>query len=72
MSWADASTEAIDGLRIRLESLVADYFADIEHRALVWYDRLVGKYGTTLHDLEVERETAVARLERHLRELGYG
>ena len=72
MPPADAHLRAIDVLRDRIENLVADHFADIERSALAWYDNLVNKYGTTLRDLEAEREAAVARLEKHLRELGYG
>ena len=59
-------------LRSRIDKLVADHFADIERSALAWYENLVNKYGTTLRELEAEREAAAARLEKHLRELGYG
>ena len=72
MPLADASTEAIGVLRSRIENLVADHFATIERSTLTWYDNLVNKYGITLRDLEVERDTAAARLDRHLKELGYG
>ena len=72
MPLADASTEAIGVLRSRIENLVADHFATIERSTLTWYDNLVNKYGITLRDLEVERDAAAARLERHLKELGYG
>ena len=58
-------------LRGRIEKVVADHFATIERSALTWYDNLVNKYGTTLRDLEAERDAAAARLERHLQELGY-
>ena len=72
MPLADASTDAIGVLRSRIENLVADHFATIERSTLTWYDNLVNKYGITLRDLEVERDAAAARLERHLKELGYG
>ena len=71
MPPAEALSEAIDVLRSRIEKLVADHFATIERSTLSWYDNLVNKYGTTLLDLEVERDTAAARLQRHLKELGY-
>ena len=72
MPPADAPAEAIGVLRSRIEKLVADHFATIERSALTWYDNLVNKYGTTLRDLEAERDAAAARLEGHLKELGYG
>jgi len=71
MKEADASTEAVGVLRSRIESLVADHFAEIERSTLAWYDNLVNKYATTLRDLEAERDTAAARLDKHLQELGY-
>ena len=72
MPPADAPAEAIGVLRSRIENLVADHFAAIERSTLVWYDNLAVKYGTTLRDLEAERDAAAARLEGHLTELGYG
>ena len=72
MLLADAPPEAIGVLRSRIEKLVADHFADIERGTLAWYDNLLHKYSTTLRDLEAERDAAAARLERHLKELGYG
>ncbi len=72
MPPADALPAAIDVLRSRIERLVADHFANIERSTLAWYDNLVNKYGTTLRDLEAERDAAAARLEKRLKELGYG
>ena len=72
MPPAEALPRAIDVLRSRIEKLVADHFANIERSALAWYDNIVDKYGTTLGDLEAERDAAAARLQRHLKELGYG
>ena len=71
MPPADAPAEVIGVLRSRIEKLVAAYFADIERSTLAWYDNLVNKYGTTLRDLEAERDAAVARLDRFLKRLGY-
>ena len=71
MPEADAPAEVIGVLRSRIEKLVADHFADIERSTLAWFDNLVNKYGTTLEDLEAARDTATARLEKHLKELGY-
>ena len=68
----DASAKAIGVLNDRLEALFADHYAAMESRALAWYDNLVDKYGTTLHDLETERDVAAFRLQEHLKELGYG
>ena len=59
-------------LRGRIEKLAADHFATIERSALAWYENLVDKYGTTLEDLEAERDAAAIRLQRYLKELGYG
>ena len=72
MRPANAPSEAISVLRSRIEKLVADHFADIERDTLAWYNDLADKYGATLRDLKVERDTAAARLEKHLKELGYG
>ena len=72
MPPAEAPDQAIGVLRIRIENLVADHFAAVERSTLTWYDNLVNKYGTTLRDLEAERDAASTRLDRHLRELGYG
>ena len=72
MSPAEALPRAIDVLRGRIERLVANHFAAIERSTLSWYDNLAHKYGTTLQVLEAERDAAAARLEKHLKELGYG
>ena len=72
MPPAEALPEAIGVLRSRIEKLVADHFANIERSTLAWYDNIVNKYGTTLRDLEAERDATAACLEKHLRELGYG
>ena len=71
MPPAEALPQAIDVLRVRIEKLVADHFADIERSTLAWYDNLLHKYGTTLRQLEAERDAAAARLDQHLQELGY-
>ncbi len=68
----DALVKAIGELRRRVEKLVADHFAEVERSVVDWYDNLVNKYGTTLESLETERDTAAARLDKHLKELGYG
>ncbi len=72
LSPDDALVKAIGELRRRIESLVADHFAEVERSFVDWYDNLVKKYGTTLESLETERDTATARLDKHLKELGYG
>ena len=69
---ADAPAKATGVLHNRIEKLVADYFAAIERTTLTWYDNLANKYGTTLREFEAERDTAAARLEKYLTELGYG
>ena len=72
MPLVDAPTEAIGLLLSRMEKLVVDHFAAIERSTLAWYDNLVNKYGTTLRNLEAERDAAAARHQKHLKELGYG
>ena len=72
MPPAEALPQAIDLLRGRIEKLVADHFATIESSTLAWYGNLVNKYGITLPHLEADRDSAAARLEMHLKELGYG
>ena len=72
MPEAGAPAQAIGVLRSRIEKQVADYFAAIERTAFAWYENLVDKYGITLRDLEAERDTAAARLDKHLVRLGYG
>ena len=71
MPEADAPAQAIDVLHGRIVKLVADHVADIERSTLAWYDNLVDKYGTTLQQLESERDQAAAHLAKHLKELGY-
>ncbi|MCY4368753.1 MAG: N-6 DNA methylase, partial [bacterium] len=72
MPPADAPTQAIGVLRSRIEKLVTDHTATIERSILAWYDNLTNKYGTTLRHLETQRDTATARLNQHLKDLGYG
>ena len=72
MPHADAPTQAIDALRSRIEKLVADQTKTTERSILAWYDNLADKYGTNLHELEAQRDSAAARLDQHLKELGYG
>ena len=71
MALAEAPAQAIGVLHGRIVKLVADHFADIERSTLAWYDNLVNKYGTTLRHLKSERDTATARLDKHLKRLGY-
>ena len=71
MPPADAPTQAIGVLRSRIEKLVDDHFATVERSSVAWYDNLANKYGTTLRDLEAERDNAAARLAQHLKKLGY-
>ena len=52
--------------------LVDDHNTTIERTTLTWYNNLANKYGTTLRQLETQRDTAAAQLEKHLKELGYG
>lgn len=71
MQPATARTHVIGVLHSRIETLVDDHYANIERRTLAWYDNLTNKYGTTLHQLEAERDIAIGRLQKHLTELGY-
>ena len=71
MSDIDAPDEVIGVLRNRVERLVADHITDIERSTIDWYDGLVSKYGNALGDLETQRDAAVSRLEKYLKELGY-
>ena len=68
----DAPAKAVAVLRSRIEKLVAERFAAVEHDILDWYDNLASKYGTTLRELEAQRDSAVTRFEKHFKELGYG
>ena len=72
MPAADAPTQAIGVLRGRIEKHMADHFTAIERDTLAWYDNLTNKYGTTLPQLEAERDAAAHHLNQHLKELGYG
>ena len=72
MSPYEAPIQAIVVLRRRIGKLVDDHFANIERTTLNWYDNLTDKYGTTLRDLEAERDSASAHLAEYLKELGYG
>ena len=72
MRMDDAPAEAVGVLRNRIEKRVADHFTAIEQSTLSWYDNLVSKYGTTLSELEIQRNTASIQLEKHIKELGYG
>ncbi|MXW42186.1 MAG: N-6 DNA methylase [Acidimicrobiia bacterium] len=72
MRLEDAPGEAVAVLRSRIEKLVADHFATVDRGTIAWFDNLASKYSTTLNELEVQRDTAITRLEEHFRELGYG
>ena len=72
MASGDAPNMAIGVLRARIEKLLTDQSSAIERSAFAWYNSLVDKYGTTLRDLESQRDNASARLDQHLKELGYG
>lgn len=68
-----AATSLVMGeLRRRIGQHVSDHTATVERQSVAWYDNLVAKYGTTLRQLEAARDEAVARLNTHLQELGYG
>ena len=71
LAKADAPDLSIGVLRSRFAQHMADHFAEIERSTLAWFDDLVNKYGTTLEELESERDTAAAQLQIHLKELGY-
>ena len=71
MPAATAAPQAIGVLHSRIERLVVGHLADIERGTLAWYDNLVNKYATTLHELETDRDAASTRLNQHLRDLGY-
>ena len=72
MPPAEATNQAIGVLRGRIEKLVSDHTASTERATLAWFDNLANKYGTTLHQLETQRDTAANRLDKYLTELGYG
>lgn len=71
MDDAIATAVVIEELRNRIDRLVDQHYANIERRITAWYDNLADKYGTTLQQLEAERDRAAARLDEHLRDLGY-
>ena len=71
MPAATAPPQAIGVLHSRIERLVTDHLAGIERGTLAWYDNLVNKYATTLHELEADRDAAIAQLQKHLKRLGY-
>ena len=71
MPPAVVTTHAMGEFHSRIERLIADHFAEIQRDTLAWYDNLTNKYGTTLYELEEERDAAAVQLEKYLRELGY-
>jgi type I restriction enzyme M protein len=72
MNDAAATDVVIGELRTRIGRLVGEHYVGVERRAIAWHDELADKYGTTLRELEVGRDEAAARLDKHLQELGYG
>ncbi|MGH3504413.1 MAG: N-6 DNA methylase [Nocardioidaceae bacterium] len=69
---ADAETALVlrvfrADLQARLDGVVAAGHRALVERFRTWAD----KYAVTLRDLEAERDTAAARLETYLKELGY-
>ena len=68
----DAPGEAVGVLCSRIEELVANHYANVERCTSAWFENLVSKYGTTLSELKDHQEAVSARLEKHLKELGYG
>ena len=72
MPPADAPAHAIGVLRSRIENLVTEHTATIERTTLAWYNNLTNKYGTTLRQVETQRDTAATRLDQYLKDLGYG
>lgn len=69
---ADAATDVVIGeLRSRIERLLGSHYSGIERQVIAWHANLADKYGTTLRELEVTRNEAAARLDKHLQELGY-
>ena len=71
MPSACAPSQAIEVLHGRFKTLLNDHRAAVEGDTVAWYDNLVKKYGTTLQQLETERDRATTRLEEHLERLGY-
>ena len=72
MPPTEAPPKAIGLLRARIERLAANHYANIERGNLAWYDKLITKYGTTLQELEAERDNTAVRLDKYLNRLGYG
>jgi len=72
MSSAGTPGERIGMHKERIETFVVGYFTGIERFTVAWHKNLVDKSITTLSDLEAQRDGAAARLERYLKELGYG
>ena len=71
MPSCEALSKVIDVLRSRIERLVVNHCAILECDTFAWYDNLVEKYGTTLHQIEAERNLATTRLDQYLKEFGY-
>ena len=71
MPPADAPAKAIGVLRNRVEKLVGDHSNTTERNVLAWYDNLANRYGTTLRQLEAQRDAACVHLNRYLKDLGY-
>jgi len=71
MLTVDAPLPAIGALHSRFDRLATDHFAAIERDAVIRYDDLVAKYGTTLRSLEAERDKTTAHIDGHLEQLGY-
>jgi type I restriction enzyme M protein len=71
MTEDDAFRRVSTELHSRIERLVQDHYGDIQRRITAWHDNLADKYAITLHQLEVARDDASARLACHLKELGY-
>jgi type I restriction enzyme M protein len=72
LSDETATAMVIRELRHRIDRHLSDYAAVVERQTNAWYDNLSDKYGSTLRQLEATRDEAAARLNKHLRDLGYG
>ncbi len=69
---ADEATDVVIGeLRSRIESLAGDHYSALERQVIGWHGNLADKYGVTLRQLELARDEAAARLDKHLQDLGY-
>jgi type I restriction enzyme M protein len=55
----------------RIQRLVDDHQSGVERQITAWYENLADKYAMTLGQLEAVRDQASARLDEHLRNLGY-